>query len=126
VFAETVPVHVAESLLLQVDAPSAEADIGQSSYVAGWALDLASSGVGVDTVHVWAFPVDGSPPQFLGHSELGWQRPDVAAAFGPQFVGSGYIVPFVLPPGAFDLYVFARRSGTNSFDVVRGVRVNVH
>jgi hypothetical protein len=77
-------------------------------------------------VHVWAFPVDGSPPLFLGYSALGGWRPDVAAAFGARFAGSGFIVPFVLPPGAFDLCVFAHRRRTDSFDAVRVVRVNVN
>ena len=83
-------------------------------------------GCGVDAVHVWAFPVDGSPPLFLGYSALGGWRPDVAAAFGARFAGSGFIVPFVLPPGAFDLCVFAHRRRTDSFDAVRVVRVNVN
>jgi hypothetical protein len=125
VLSETVPVHVAESLLLQLDAPSPEQDIPQNAYVAGWALDLASDGIGVDAVHVWAFPTDGSPPQFLGYSTLGGSRPDVAAVFGAQFMGSGFTVPFVLPAGTFDLCVFAHRSSTGSFDAVRVVRVHV-
>ena len=57
----------------------------------GWAADLESGdGSGIATVHVWAYPVDGGAPVFLGVAENGLARPDVAAAFGDQFESTGY------------------------------------
>ena len=59
-------------------------------HVAGWAIDPAApSGTGISTIHVWAFSADGTASVFLGAASFG-SRPDVAAAFGPQFQNAGF------------------------------------
>jgi hypothetical protein len=54
--------------------------------LAGWAADLDSTvDGGVDTVHVWAYPVNEAgqheDPIFLGPAIFGTARPDVAAVY---------------------------------------------
>jgi hypothetical protein len=95
-------------------------------HVGGWALDRgAAAGSGVDAVHVWAFPIDGGAPQFVGVAAP-TLRPDVAAIVGPQFLGSGFLLTgATLPPGTYDLAVFARSTVTQSFNNWRVVRVTV-
>ena len=53
---------VSGSLRIVVDGPAANAIVAAPFVVTGWALDgVASTGTGIDTVHVWAKPVSGSP-----------------------------------------------------------------
>jgi hypothetical protein len=109
-----------------LDTPGPGALLAQPFLVAGWAVDLAaSSGPGVDAVHVWAFPLAGGAPVFLGQASYGGARPDVGAAFGGHFTPSGYgIVVTGLPPGLYQLVVYARSAVTGSFDA-RAVVVQV-
>ena len=40
--------------------------------VGGWAADLdAAAGTGIDTLHVWAYPLAGGPPVFQGTTQYG-------------------------------------------------------
>src|SRR3972149_1411896 len=62
-----------------------------------WAIDQqAASGTGVDAVHVYAYPADGSgaptgaSPVFLGAASYGSWRPDVAGLYGEQYRDCGY------------------------------------
>jgi len=114
-----------------VDVPAHLTRADQTFVVAGWAADL-DSGVdsGVGTVHVWAYPVDASgnrlDPIFIGHAAYGFARPDVAEIFGDRFKNSGYgIVVNTLPPGTYDLAVFAYSTVVNNFTPARVVRVVV-
>src|SRR4051794_11549707 len=67
------------SMRLQVDAPAVNATVSSPFAVGGWALDLsATTGTGIDAVHVWAVPVSG-PATFLGAATLGGARADVGA-----------------------------------------------
>ena len=71
--------------LLAIDIPAANSIVLHTFYLAGWAIDYAAAGgTGVSTIHVWAYPVGGGAPQFVGVAQYGDQRPDVAAAYGPQ------------------------------------------
>jgi hypothetical protein len=103
--------------------------VGSPFYVGGWAADLDSSvDSGVNTVHVWAYPVDASgtrlDPIFLGPATYGGARPDVAAVYGDRFVDSGYgIIVSTLPPGAYDIAVFAYSTVVNTFTPAKIVRV---
>ena len=64
-------------LRLTTDMPVAGQTVTVPFAVGGWALDqLASSGTGIDAVHVYAFPIIG-PPIFLGPATMGIARPDV-------------------------------------------------
>jgi hypothetical protein len=65
-------------------------------------------------------------PIFLGATAYGGERPDVAAIFGPEFEKSGYgLIVYSLPPGAYDLAVFAWSTVTRGFVPAKTVRVTV-
>jgi hypothetical protein len=76
-------------------------------------------------VHVWAYPLAGGPPIFLGVADRG-ARPDVAALYGAQFADSGYgLIVDQLTPGNYDLAVFAASAVTGDFVPAKVVRVTV-
>jgi len=92
------------------------------------AIDAAASGgSGVDWIDVWAYPNPGSgtPPRYIGSATLGFARPDVAAVFGPAGAASGYALTATLPPGVYDIAVFAHSRVTNTFNNYQVVRVTV-
>ena len=77
-------------------------------------------------MHVWAYPVDGGAPVFLGVAENGLARPDVAAAFGDQFESAGYrLEVHGLAPGRYDLAVFGWSEVRAGFAPAAVVRVTV-
>jgi hypothetical protein len=144
-----------------IDTPSAGAtagkpvDVGQPFVVAGWAVDPnADLGTGVDTLHVWAYPLsacgpreeseassatarasgggapravsNACPPVFLGATVYGGARPDVAAILGERFQPSGYgLIVESLSPGTYDLAVFAWSTVRGAFAPAKVVRVTV-
>ena len=87
-----------------IDVPGAS-EVGQAFVLAGWAADLDSTADrGVDSVHVWAYPVaaDAVPgnPIWIGAAAFGGMRPDVAAIYGERFRETGYgIMVRGLAPG---------------------------
>lgn len=122
---------VGESGVMALDFPSTDLLLqpGQTTiFVAGWAFDrAAASGTGVDTIHVWAFPVGPGDPVFLGSPAYGNARPDVGAFFGARFTDSGFaaLLPKPSRPGTYDVAVFARSTTTGLFDQWRVVRIQV-
>ena len=113
-------------LRMWVDTPGLQQTVSGSFVVAGWALDpQAWTGAGIDAVHVWAVPVDQTAaPQFLGAATLAVPRPDVAAAFGPQYDRAGYSLVAPAPaPGMYDLIVYAHTTRTGQWEDARVVRV---
>lgn len=114
---------------LFVDTPASGSTVFPSTPIAGWALDPAStSGSGIDAIHVWAYPATGGAPRFAGAATLLVQRPDVAAAFGPQFLHAGWILPGEtsnLPPGRYTLVVYARHAAAGAFLAERQLTVTV-
>jgi len=110
-----------------IDSPRSQEDVAQPFVVAGWAIDLdGEAGTGVDTLHVWAYPADGGDPIFVGPTAYGGARPDVAAVFGDRFTKSGYgITVESLPPGTYDLAVFAWSTVQGTFVPAKLVRVRV-
>jgi hypothetical protein len=110
-----------------VDTPLWQQDVAQPFALKGWAADLdAAVGTGISTLHVWAYPLSGGPPLFLGSPVYGSARPDVVVAHGEQFADSGFSL-FVqgLPHGNYDLAVFAWSEATGDFLPARTVRVTV-
>ncbi len=114
---------------MAVDLPGPGQAISQNFRVAGWALDAASSaGTGVDAVDVWAYPVAGGDPLWVGSATIGVYRPDVGAAFGSaRYSSSGFDlnVNGALPRGDYNLVVFARSSVIGSFNNSVLVRIRV-
>lgn len=94
-------------------APSPRLSSPSSSFhtftIVEWAADLDSgAGSGIDTIHAWAYPVDGGDPIFLGAATLGGQRQDVRAIYGERFTKSGHgLTVQDLTRGSYDLAVFA-------------------
>jgi hypothetical protein len=113
-----------------IDTPSGASRMlaaNQPFTVAGWAADLDDDlGTGVDAIHVWAYPVGGADPVFVGLAALGGTRPDVAAVYGRRFTKSGYGVTGTgLPAGDYDLAVFAWSTVRQGFVPAKTVRVTV-
>jgi hypothetical protein len=114
-----------------IDSPGENAFVGSTFYVGGWAVDLNSSvDTGVSTVHVWAYPVDGTghrlDPIFLGPASYGGARPDVAAVYGGRFGDSGYgLIVNSLPSGTYDIAVFSFSTVLNTFTPAKVARVIV-
>jgi uncharacterized repeat protein (TIGR03803 family) len=111
--------------VMTIDTPGNGATAGQPFLLAGWAIDRdATSGTGVDTLHVWAFPTDGGPAMFVGAADTGGNRADVGAAYGSQFTNSGYNVSVSgLPPGQYQIVVYAHSTVTGTFNQSRVVTV---
>jgi hypothetical protein len=110
-----------------IDTPPARAEVGQPFVLAGWAADLAATdGTGIDTLHVWAYPLTGGAPRFLGVASDGGARSDVAAAYGDQFRDTGYgLMVQGLDPGTYDLAVFGWSGVRGGFAPATVVRVTV-
>jgi len=116
---------------MNIDAPTPGASRTRPFTISGWAVDAgAPSGPGIDAIHVYAFPVAGGSPIFVGAVTSFTSRPDVGAYIGSsQFNNSGYSITVNssnLPaPGLYDFYVFARSTVTGDFPIARIVRVTV-
>ena len=112
---------------LVIDAPRSQQDVAQPFAVTGWAADLDSdAGPGVDTIHVWAYPLTGGPPVFLGTPTYGGMRPDVGAAHGERFIASGFsLVVQGLPHGNYDLAAFPWSNVTGGFVAPTVVRLTI-
>ena len=113
--------------LMTIDRPSGGALL-PGAPIAGWALDRDSlESSGIDTVHVWATPLAGGTPRFVGAATMGVARPDVATAFGPQYGTAGFSLPMIggLAPGAYRLAAYAHSAYTNGFAATAAVTVTV-
>jgi hypothetical protein len=112
---------------VEIDTPRANAIVDQPFLLGGWAADLdAAVGTGIDTLHVWAYPIGGGAPIFLGATAYGGPRPDVASIHGDHFRDSGFgITVQALPPGTYDLAVFPWSNVTGGFLPPKFVRVTV-
>jgi hypothetical protein len=114
-----------------IDAPKAGASVGSPFFVGGWAADLNSTvDTGVNTVHVWAYPLDARgkrlEPIFIGPAIYGGARPDVAAVYGDRFENSGYgIIVNGLAPGTYDIAVFAYSTVVGNFTAASVARVTL-
>lgn len=124
----TVSINVSGSNpLLSIDIPGNNATVSSNGFLlGGWAIDRGSqSDAGMAAVHLWAFPSAGGSPIFAGAAQTGIARPDIAGAFGAQFVNSGFGAVVTLPPGAYDIGAYGFSSVSGTFTIVRFVHVVV-
>jgi DNA-binding beta-propeller fold protein YncE len=109
---------------LWIDTPR-DATVSSPFVIAGWTLaeSVGATSSGIDVVHAWAFPSDGSAPRFLGSAAMDGPRPDVAGAFGPGYGRSGFSLttPW-LRPGRYQISVYGR-SRTGQFDAFAATTV---
>lgn len=118
----TIP---ARQPMLWIDAPAANAIVGGTFAVSGWAVEFnAAAGTGVDLIHVWATSPSGAAT-FLGTATYGSSRPDLAAWLGPQYGPSGFSLTASLTPGAYTLSVYARSTETGTFRQWQIVQITV-
>ncbi len=121
-------VNVDPALRIGIDTP-AEGASGTSGdmWLVGWAIDRRStSGVGVNSIQVYAYPMGGGPPIFVGATAPHMERTDIAAAYGSRFLDSGYSVLITnLTPRNYNLAVVARSTVTGTWDNVSYKAINV-
>jgi glucose/arabinose dehydrogenase len=118
---------------MALDLPAPNQTVAEPFAVAGWVVDPgASSGAGIDAIHVWAVrltSIGGTPfgaPVFVAATTTTSDRPDVAALFGPQFTRCGFQFATIgLPAGAYRFIAFGLVHRTGAFDVARAVDVNI-
>jgi hypothetical protein len=119
-----VSAHVGPAPLMSVDTPAHGGTVRGDFALSGWAIDRgAPTGTGVDTLHVWAFPVGGGTPEWMGSPAYGGGRGDVGAAYGAQFIPSSFYGVMRLKPGTWDLVVYARSTVTGTFSDARVLRL---
>ncbi len=111
---------------MAIDQPAAGATLGPEFQLSGWAFQEGAPGTGVDAVHVWAYPTNGTAPLFLGAATLGVPRPDVGAIFGSRYAASGYHLNVTgLADGTYDVVAFAHHSASGAFNMRRLVLVRI-
>lgn len=119
--AHTVNVRIESSAMLVLDAPVANAIVGQRFVIGGWTADFgAATGGGIDLVHVYVYPLDtGAAPIFLGQVSVNVPRPDVGKFFGSQFSTTGFnLVAPTLAPGRYRVVAYGRSLVSGTFAAV--------
>jgi Beta-propeller repeat len=126
---QVLTLQVEQGGLIILNPPAPDSTTYGGAKVGGWAIDrAATTGTGVSTVHMYAYPNPGSgqPPIFLGVADYGISRPDVGAIFGSQFTNSGF--QLFLPPlaeGPYLLVAFPFSTVTNAFLAPATVTVTI-
>jgi len=122
------PTPIASRPQMSLDLPATNTTPLQPFLLAGWAIDQAATqNTGVNRIDVWAFPLAGGEPRFLGNPTYGSPRPDVAAAFqGSQFTTSGFgALLRGMTPGTYTLRAFAFSTIAGQFNNARETTVTV-
>ena len=113
---------------ISIDAPANGATLPRPFTVSGWAINRnATSGTGVDAVHVYATPTGGSAV-FLGVATYGSARSDIGALYGSQFTNSGWSLSNAgasLAAGTYAITAYAHNAMTGTFDMTATVNVTV-
>jgi hypothetical protein len=123
---------ISATALVSIGTPAAESTIGRSPFdVTGWAIDRsAASGIGVDALHVYAYPNPGTGQGaiFLGVATQGIARSDVASLYGDRYLNSGYelrVDGAGLASGVYDIVVWSHSSASGTFNAAAIVRVRI-
>ncbi|HEX4568436.1 MAG TPA: endonuclease/exonuclease/phosphatase family protein, partial [Vicinamibacterales bacterium] len=111
---------------VQVDVPAANSVLPESFIIGGWMLDFAATtDPGVSFSDVWLYPQSGAKAFYIGEVNRG-PRPDVAAAFGPQFLDSGYsFLVRNVPAGAYWIVITPWSTLTNGFQYGSAIAVPI-
>jgi hypothetical protein len=112
-----------------VDSPASNSSTVSPVHVAGWAADLAATGGATGVDHVRVF-LDGT---YVQDAAYGTPRPDIGAAYGPQFTNSGFSFDLNLPtvgtgPHTLSVHAHSVVTGadatyTTGFNLLRSIPV---
>lgn len=104
---------------MAIETPLSGATVASAFTIAGYAFDPeATSGSGVDAVHIYAYRDfgSGSQPIFLGAATYGISRSDIAQAYGSRFTSSGFSLAVSgLGFGDYRIFAFAHNTATGGF-----------
>jgi hypothetical protein len=122
---QSVNVQIAAATMITLDQPLNGGVLPRSFQVSGWAIDPgATSGNGVDVVHLWAHRQDAAvAPTFVGAAFIGGSRPDVGAIFGSRFAQSGFGLIATLPPGRYLIAAYAHSVVSGTFSAVASAQI---
>ena len=113
----TVEINVRGGIYTQIDTPawnSTNPGGAVGMVVSGWALNFdATIGTGIDRVDIWAMDAVTGANTYLGTAATGGIRPDVGAAFGANFISSGYSLTNqqALTPGLYYIAAYSHSPG---------------
>ena len=110
-----------------VEAPATLTTVARPFVIRGFALDgAAATGTGVNSVLGYAVPAGGGTGVALGAATYGLSRPDIGALLDPLFQACGFsLTVSALPPGTWDIAVFARSTVTGAYSPSNVIRVTV-
>ncbi len=113
----SVDVTVTSSLVATIDSPANSSTVVQPFVLTGTSLDTAApTGIGVDAVHVYAYPSAGGASVWAGVATLGGNRPAAASAYGAQFANSGFSISVTgLAPGSYRFVAYSHSTVTGAF-----------
>jgi hypothetical protein len=114
------------NIQMSIDSPASGAVLQNGFSVSGYAVDrAATSGSGIDAIHVYAVRTGGTP-QFVGQATSFSGRNDVGSAFGAQFTNAGYSVPVTgLTDGTYQILVYPHSTVTGAFGTPRSVTISI-
>jgi hypothetical protein len=123
----SVEVTVPRLVFSAIDGPPVQETSTPRLRFSGWAMDRnVSSGCGIATVHVWAFPHAGGAPMFFGATPLGRTRQDLTQVYGSQAVFCGWELLTPLPPPAgYRVVAYAFTTATGTAETEAGVDVTI-
>lgn len=106
---------------MDINKPGGGETVAGKFLIGGWAIhEAASSGTGVDQLHIYFDGPAGSGARGVA-AAYGIQRDDVAAAFGDRFRYSGFHLEFSsaeLSVGQHTVYVYAHSTTTDQWQLM--------
>ena len=128
VLSRTISITAPPPPTVILDVPGPNATASQPFTLSGWSIDqTASTGTGVDQVHVYFYPSGSNTPTLGIATTYGLARPDVGNIFGSRYTNSGFSTKVRgLPNGVYRVNVYARSTRTGAFDgtLQRTITVN--
>jgi uncharacterized delta-60 repeat protein len=126
----TLTVNAVSDPRMMLESPVQGATVDPSFAIWGWAIDAgAPSGVGVDTVQLQVFALNGGVTGGLVRSQnasFGAARPDIGNEYGTRFTNAGFSSSVAdLPPGSYRIFVRAQSVVTGTFNSERSADVAI-
>ena len=121
------PPSIGPRVLITLESPGPNATVGNPFVLRGWVADgRSTSGSGIASMDIWAFPVTGGAPVFVGRPYASIERADVAAQYGERYRYSGFNATFSnLVPGTYQFLFTAWSTTLNASDHANALTVTL-